>query len=106
VPVTLRVHIPDTPDNPCIGTSVLKVRPLIHEDGGRVGANESSGIPRPIPRDPATPLRMARRDAALLCSAGGFSARRDEELRGALGVGGDGRGRVRVGRAGGLRLLV
>ena len=41
-------------------------------DGGRVGANESLATPRPMPRDPATPLRMARRDAALLCSAGGF----------------------------------
>ena len=35
--------------------------------GGAVedrGANESSGTPRPMPRDP--PLRMARRDAARL----------------------------------------
>jgi len=31
---------------------------------------------------------MARRDAALLCSAEAFPARRDEALRGALGVGG------------------
>ena len=39
------------------------------EDGGRVGANESSGTPRPMPRDPATPTPYgpARRGAALLC---------------------------------------
>ena len=38
-------------------------------DGGRVGANASSGIPRPIPREPAIPTSYgpARRGAALLC---------------------------------------
>eukprot|EP00966_Prymnesium_polylepis_P325139 7381122-Prymnesium_polylepis.2 len=39
------------------------------------------------PANPRPPLRMARRDAALLCSAGAFPARRDEAVRGALGVG-------------------
>ena len=42
---------------------------------------------------------MAQRDAALLCSAGAFPARRDEELRGALGIGGDGRGCMPVGQS-------
>ena len=39
------------------------------------------------PANPRPPLRMARRNAALLCSAEAFPARRDEGLRGALGVG-------------------
>ena len=39
------------------------------EDGGRVGANESSSTPRLMPREPATPTSYgpARRGAALLC---------------------------------------
>ena len=55
----------------------LKVRPLIHSDR-EVGMAVLSGqtSPRvPLDRCPATPrpLRVsARRDAALLCSAGGF----------------------------------
>ena len=68
--------------------------------GGAVedrGANESSGAPRPMPREPATPTSYgpARRGAALLCCA--FPARRDEALRGALGIGGDRRGCVARG---------
>ena len=74
------------------------------EDGGLVGANESSASPRPMPRDPATPTSygpacVTRRCFALL---GAFPARRDEALRGALGVGGNGGGRVGVGRSGGM----
>ena len=48
----------------------------------------------PLDRCPARSARhrgSGRRDAALLCSAEAFPARRDEALRGALGVGGDGR---------------
>jgi hypothetical protein len=39
---------------------------------------------------------MARRDAALLCSAEAFPARRDEARQGALGMRGDGRGGARA----------
>ena len=65
----------------------------------------------PLDRCPANlrPLRgSGRRDAALLCSAGAFPARRDEDLRGALGVGGGGGGRVGwvVGWASGPRVLL
>ena len=63
----------------------------------------------PVPLDscPARePLRMALAGATRRCFAllGAFPARRDEALRGALGVGGG--GRVRVNWSGGLRLLV
>eukprot|EP00966_Prymnesium_polylepis_P091819 2125572-Prymnesium_polylepis.1 len=62
--------------------------------------------PRPMPPEPANPTSYgpARRGAALICW-GAFPARRDDELRGALGIGGDGRGGVRVGRSGGMALL-
>ena len=75
----------------------LKVRQLIHSDREvRMAALSGRTSPRiPLDRYPANPrppLRIARRDAALLCSAGAFPARRDEALRGALGVGGGGRG--------------
>ena len=71
--------------------------------GGAVedrGANESSATPRPMPRKPTTPpwLCPARRGAALICW-GLSPARRDEALRGALGVGGLGVGGL-VGRVG------
>ena len=64
----------------------------------------------PLDRCPATPTSygLARRGAALLCW--GLSRRGamklDEALRGALGVGGDGREGVRIGRSGGVGLLV
>ena len=62
-------------------------------DGGLVGANEA---PRPMPhRDPCG---SGRRDAALFCSAEAFPARRNGDLRGALGISGIGR----AGRSGGL----
>ena len=65
----------------------------------------------PVPLDscPARePLRMALAGATRRCFAllGAFPARRDDGLQGALGIGGVGRGRVRVGRSGGVGLLV
>ena len=76
------------------------------EDGGLVGANASSDTPRPMPREPATHFvwpGATRRCFALLLAS---PARRDEDLRGAHGVGGDGRGGVWVGRSGGVGLVV
>ena len=52
------------------------------------GAIACSDTPRPMPHEPATvALAGAMRGAALLWA---FPAQRDEDLRGALGVGGDG----------------
>ena len=62
----------------------------------------------PLDRCPANPRSLrgsGRRDAALLWSAGAFPARRDEALRGALGIGGDGRGGVEFSWSGGMGLL-
>ena len=65
----------------------------------------------PLDRYPATPRprdhHFAWPGATRRCFAllGAFPARRDEALRGALGIGGDGRGRVRVGRSGGTGLF-
>ena len=94
----------------------LQVRPspftAIGRWVGRVGANASSGnsLGYALDRCPANPHFVqpgaTRRCFALL---GGFPSRasraqRDEDLRGALGVGGDEREGVRVGRSGGLGL--
>jgi len=56
-----------------------------------------SGLTRSRVTDaPRPPLRMALAGATRRCFAllGTFPTRRDEDLRGALGVGGDGRGEV------------
>ena len=58
-----------------------------------------------MPREAANPPWHwpARRGAALLWA---FPARRHEDLRGALGVGGGGRARAPESPAGGMELLV
>ena len=64
-----------------------------------------ASIDAPRTRDPSVHRGPGPRDAALLCSAWAFPARRDEALRGALGIGGDGRGRLWRCRSGGVGLL-
>ena len=69
-----------------------------------VSGRMSPRVPLVHMRSPANPRPTSygsgRHDAALLCSAEAFPARRDEALRGALGVGGVGCAAGSVGRVG------